>query len=115
MGAPHFMSPEVVLRRPSGKPADVWALGVLLHVLLSGALPFVGSRDRLGDSIVRGQLRLEGGEWSLVSGSAKELVRGMLQTDPNHRYTIHQVLSHPWIKVIAIKIEKSHTLLNFWH
>jgi calcium/calmodulin-dependent serine protein kinase len=104
MGAPHFMSPEVVLRRPSGKPADVWAMGVLLHVLLSGALPFVGSRDRLGDSIVRGQLRLEGGEWSLVSGGAKELVRGMLQTDPNHRYTIHQVLSHPWIKVFATKL-----------
>jgi calcium/calmodulin-dependent serine protein kinase len=99
MGAPHFMAPEVVLRRPSGKPADVWALGVLLHVLLSGALPFVGSRDRLGDSIVRGQLRLEGGEWSLVSGGAKELVRGMLQTDPAYRYTIHQVLSHAWIKV----------------
>jgi serine/threonine protein kinase len=58
VGAPHFMAPEVVMRRPCGKPADVWALGVMLHVLLSGALPFVGSRDRLGDSIVRGQLRV---------------------------------------------------------
>ncbi|CAB3386787.1 Hypothetical predicted protein [Cloeon dipterum] len=108
MGAPHFMAPEVVLRRPSGKPADVWALGVLLHVLLSGALPFVGSRDRLGDSIVRGQLRLDGGEWSLVSGSAKELVRGMLQTDPTQRFTIHQVLSHLWIKERASGAPKMH-------
>ncbi|XP_059481009.1 peripheral plasma membrane protein CASK isoform X3 [Neocloeon triangulifer] len=108
MGAPHFMAPEVVLRRPSGKPADVWALGVLLHVLLSGALPFVGSRDRLGDSIVRGQLRLEGGEWSVVSGGAKELVRGMLMTDPAHRFTIHQVLSHPWIKERASGAPKMH-------
>ena len=52
IGTPHFMSPEVVLRKPYGKPVDVWSTGVLLHILLSGTMPFLGTKG----AAVRGDL-----------------------------------------------------------
>ncbi|RLU26506.1 hypothetical protein DMN91_000302 [Ooceraea biroi] len=57
VGCPHFMAPEVIQRRQYGKPGDVWSAGVLLHVLLTGTLPFVGSRDRLREAICRGRVQ----------------------------------------------------------
>jgi calcium/calmodulin-dependent serine protein kinase len=55
IGTPNFMSPEVIQRQPYGKPVDIWGCGVLLYVLLSGQLPFYGTKDRLLESIVQGQ------------------------------------------------------------
>lgn len=52
------MAPEVIQRRQYGKPGDVWAAGVLLHVLLTGTLPFLGSGDRLRDAICRGRVQV---------------------------------------------------------
>jgi calcium/calmodulin-dependent serine protein kinase len=56
IGTPHFMAPEVVERQQYGKPVDIWSAGVLLHILLSGTLPFLGTKDRLYESICRGKL-----------------------------------------------------------
>lgn len=51
IGIPHFMAPEVVACRPYGCEADLWSLGVLLCVLLSGRLPFAGPKSQLFDRI----------------------------------------------------------------
>lgn len=58
VGCPHFMAPEVVERRQYGKAVDIWAAGVLLHVLLSGTLPFHGTGRRLMEAICRGKLHV---------------------------------------------------------
>jgi serine/threonine protein kinase len=52
------MAPEVIQRKAYGKPVDVWSTGVLLHILLSGTLPFLGTKDRLYESVCAGKLRL---------------------------------------------------------
>ncbi|KAL1403212.1 hypothetical protein pipiens_019464 [Culex pipiens pipiens] len=56
VGCPHYISPEVVSRRIYGKACDVWGAGVMLHVLLSGRLPFQGSGKRLQEAIARGRV-----------------------------------------------------------
>lgn len=56
VGCPQYMAPEVVSRRQYGKPCDVWGAGVMLHVLLSGRLPFLGSGRRLQESIARARV-----------------------------------------------------------
>ncbi|XP_011497920.1 PREDICTED: peripheral plasma membrane protein CASK isoform X5 [Ceratosolen solmsi marchali] len=98
IGCPHFMAPEVILRRQYGKPGDVWSAGVLLHVLLTGTLPFVGSRERLRESICRGRVQMETSLWDPISESAKDLIQRMLTTDANHRITIQEVLNHKWLR-----------------
>ena len=54
IGTPNYMAPEVVCRQPYGKPVDMWGMGVLLYVLLSGQLPFNGTREHLYRQIVQG-------------------------------------------------------------
>ncbi|XP_012349620.1 peripheral plasma membrane protein CASK isoform X2 [Apis florea] len=98
VGCPHFMAPEVIQRRQYGKPGDVWSAGVLLHVLLTGTLPFVGSRDRLRDAICRGRVQMETPLWDNISEPAKDLIQRMLTTDVNHRITIQEVLNHKWLR-----------------
>lgn len=56
VGCPHYMAPEIISRRIFGKACDVWGAGVMLHVLLSGRLPFLGSGKRLQDSIAKGRI-----------------------------------------------------------
>jgi len=47
---PHFAAPEILQGAPYGCAIDVWATGVLLYLLLSGNLPFYGTKDQLLNS-----------------------------------------------------------------
>lgn len=60
-GTPEYMAPEVLLRRPYSCAVDIWALGVIAYILLSGTVPFEDdSRTRLYRSIVRGKYSFRG-------------------------------------------------------
>lgn len=61
VGTPHFMAPEVVKREPYGKPVDVWGCGVILFILLSGCLPFYGTKERLFEAIIKGKYKVMAG------------------------------------------------------
>lgn len=52
------MAPEVVKREPYGKPVDVWGCGVILFILLSGCLPFYGTKERLFEAIIKGKYKV---------------------------------------------------------
>ncbi|PSN39508.1 Peripheral plasma membrane protein CASK [Blattella germanica] len=98
IGTPHFMAPEVVEKQQYGKPIDIWSAGVLLHILLSGTLPFLGTKDRLYESICRGKLYLDSPQWEPISEAAKDLVNRMLTLDHTQRITIQEVLNHKWLR-----------------
>ncbi|XP_060802147.1 peripheral plasma membrane protein CASK isoform X3 [Amyelois transitella] len=98
IGTPHYMAPEVVSSQLYGKPVDVWAAGILLHVLLVGYLPFTGTRERLFEAICRGRLRFDAPMWDDISDAAKDLVQRMLTVDHTQRINIQEVLNHRWIR-----------------
>lgn len=60
-GTPEYMAPEVLLRRPYTCAVDMWALGVVTFIVLSGSMPFEDdSRTRLYRSIIRGKYSFSG-------------------------------------------------------
>ncbi|GJP71989.1 hypothetical protein CLOP_g2767 [Closterium sp. NIES-67] len=102
VGTAMYMAPEL-LRGCYGPPADIWSAGVVLYVMLSGALPFFACKSRsLCDAILHGPVRMEGPRWDGVSEAAKAVVRRMLEKDPAQRATIEQVHETPWMKTHSI-------------
>ena len=115
IGTPHFMAPEVIQRKSYGKPVDLWSTGVVLHILLSGSMPFLGTKDRLYESVCAGKLYLNNnkGAWSKVSDSAKELVVSMLAVDPEDRITVEEALAHPYLASLHDKDDEPCCLDTF--
>ncbi|KAF8789475.1 Peripheral plasma membrane protein CASK like protein [Argiope bruennichi] len=108
IGTSHFMAPEIVLRRPYGKPADVWSCGVLLYVLLTGTQPFLGTKEWLYESICSGHVNMSGRPWDIISNQAKDLLNKMLALNPKDRITVEEALNHPWIKERELCAPKIH-------
>ncbi|CAH9058353.1 unnamed protein product [Cuscuta epithymum] len=97
VGSPYYVAPEV-LRKYYGPEADVWSAGIMLYILLSGVPPFWAETDAgIFRQILQEKLDLESDPWPVVSDSAKDLIRKMLDRNPNTRLTAHEVLCHPWI------------------
>uniref|UniRef100_A0A8C2XBZ8 Si:ch211-27e6.1 n=1 Tax=Cyclopterus lumpus TaxID=8103 RepID=A0A8C2XBZ8_CYCLU len=101
-GTPEYMAPEVLLRKPYSCAVDMWALGVVAYVVLSGSMPFEDdSRTRLYRSIVRGKFGFRGDPWPSVSNLAKDFVQRLLPLDPGARLTAAQAIRHPWVVTVA--------------
>ncbi|CAF4022839.1 unnamed protein product [Rotaria magnacalcarata] len=100
IGTPAFMAPEVVNRESPGfgRPVDMWALGVMLYVLLTGTLPFAGTKIRVFDMISNGVFNMQNRQWDQISESAKDLCTRLLCLNQNERITIKEALAHPWIR-----------------
>lgn len=94
---PQFMAPEMSLGEPYGKQIDMWSCGVMLHLLLSGMIPFVGSGSKLLQNIQKAHVSMSSPVWSGISESAKNLVTRLLTADPQERITVTEALQHPWI------------------
>ena len=58
LGDSFYISPEMVLNRAHGKASDIWSVGVLLHILLSGTQPFLGTGESLRYAICNGELNV---------------------------------------------------------
>ncbi len=99
IGTPCYMAPEIIQGQRYGLKADIWSLGVVLHLILSSSFPFY-HKDivQIKKLTVQAELDLEKDSYlSKMSAEAKNLIEGMLTKDPKKRLSIQQVLSHPWM------------------
>jgi len=92
VGSPYYMAPEV-LKRNYGPEVDVWSAGVILYILLCGVPPFWAETEQgVAQAIIRSVVDFRREPWPRVSEPAKDLVRRMLDPNPNTRFTAAQVL-----------------------
>lgn len=98
IGTPGYVAPEVVNHEMYGAPVDMWAVGVLLYIMLSGKMPFYGHDDHACLRMIgKGQYAMPDREWASISTKAKSLVKGLLQFNPDKRLTANAALHHPWL------------------
>mmetsp|Transcript_12699 Transcript_12699/g.16984 ORF Transcript_12699/g.16984 Transcript_12699/m.16984 type:complete len:186 (-) Transcript_12699:642-1199(-) len=91
-------APEILTKVPYDQASDMWSVGVIIYLLLSGDLPFMGRSQReLFRKIVIGTYEFGEEAWGDVSEDAKDLVRGLLVTDPAKRLTATEVMNSKWI------------------
>ncbi|CAG9532541.1 unnamed protein product [Cercopithifilaria johnstoni] len=94
-GSPAYAAPELIQGLPyKGHQVDIWSMGVLLYTLLCGCLPFEDDNvQKLYAKIATGKYY----EPNYVSPLSRDLLKSLLQVDPEKRITISKLIVHPWI------------------
>ncbi|KAL2334595.1 hypothetical protein Fmac_015808 [Flemingia macrophylla] len=106
VGSPFYIAPEV-LAGAYNQAADVWSAGVILYILLSGMPPFWGkTKSRIFEAVKAASLKFPSEPWDRISESAKDLIKGMLCTDPSQRLTAQEVLDHCWMEDNQTNLEQ---------
>ncbi|KER24261.1 hypothetical protein T265_08052 [Opisthorchis viverrini] len=98
-GTPEFVSPEVISYEPVTPAADMWSVGVICYVMLSGLSPFMGdSQGETLANIIRVKYDFDYQEFEEISEGARDFIRMLLIKDPRKRMTASECLQHSWIK-----------------
>ncbi len=101
------VAPEV-LRKNYSHEADMWSLGVILYILLSGLPPFWGdTEEQIFKMVLRGSIDFKTDPWPKLSVDAKECVTSLLQQDPTKRATAADTLKHKWLANEGVAYDNS--------
>lgn len=101
VGSPYYVAPEVLKGQYSSK-CDVWSLGVIVYMLLSGIPPFYGQCDaEILDAVRRGFYVFHERTFKHISEDAKDFIRKCLTKNAERRPTAAELLDHPWFQSLS--------------
>ena len=96
-----FVSPEVLIRKPYNKEIDIWSIGVILYLILSGDLPFDDEKDdeqKIAKSIVFNEVEFPSKKFGNKSKEVIELIKRCLTKEPKDRIKIDEIIKSDWIQ-----------------
>ena len=122
VGSSYYIAPEVLNRKYDEK-CDVWSIGVIMYIMLTGNPPFFGSDD---ESILLhvkvGKYDTTSDEYQELSKEAKNLIKELLKFLPDKRISARDALKHPWFHtakfqkvyhaINAVEINEAREMLN---
>lgn len=97
MGTPEYVAPEILSYEPISTATDMWSIGVLAYVMLTGTSPFLGD-DKQHTFLNISQLNISFTEdFEGVSERAVDFMKALLVREPEGRATAEDCLQHPWL------------------
>ncbi|KAJ7990922.1 hypothetical protein DPEC_G00291910 [Dallia pectoralis] len=97
VGTPAYLAPEVLRNKGYNRSLDMWSVGVIVYVSLSGTFPFNEDED-IHDQIQNAAFMYPPNPWKKVSQEAIDLINNLLQVKMRKRYSVDKSLSHPWLQ-----------------
>jgi len=99
LGTPEFVSPEVINFDSIGFPTDMWSLGVICYILLSGLSPFAGDCDsETYSNITAVRWDFDDEAFDFITADAKDFIQQLLVKSMSQRFSVQQALSHKWLQ-----------------
>nr|XP_046233018.1 myosin light chain kinase, smooth muscle-like [Scatophagus argus]XP_046233019.1 myosin light chain kinase, smooth muscle-like [Scatophagus argus] len=97
-GTPEFVAPEVINYEPVGLETDMWSIGVICFILLSGESPFQGNSDAETFALVtKACYMFDQDSFEDISDQAKDFISSLLKKDRRCRLSCTEALAHPWM------------------
>ncbi|XP_062931120.1 myosin light chain kinase, smooth muscle isoform X3 [Cynocephalus volans] len=97
-GTPEFVAPEVINYEPIGYATDMWSIGVICYILVSGLSPFMGDNDNETlANVTSATWDFDDEAFDEISNDAKDFISNLLKKDMKNRLDCTQCLQHPWL------------------
>ncbi|XP_007447048.1 PREDICTED: serine/threonine-protein kinase 17A [Lipotes vexillifer] len=104
MGTPEYVAPEILSYDPISMATDMWSIGVLAYVMLTGVSPFLGdNKQETFLNISQMNLSYSEEEFDVVSESAVDFIKTLLVKKPEDRATAEECLKHPWLMQSSVQ------------
>ncbi|XP_061536917.1 serine/threonine-protein kinase D2 isoform X2 [Phycodurus eques] len=97
VGTPAYLAPEVLLNQGYNRSLDMWSVGVIMYVSLSGTFPFNEDED-INDQIHNAAFMYPSNPWKQISCDAIDLINNLLQVKMRKRYSVDKSLSHAYLQ-----------------
>lgn len=97
VGTPAYLAPEVLLNKGYNRSLDMWSVGVVLYVSLSGTFPFNEEED-IQDQIHNAEFMYPSDPWLEISANGIDLIKNLLQLQQRCRFTCDKSLIHAWLQ-----------------
>ncbi|XP_048403155.1 myosin light chain kinase 3 isoform X1 [Stegostoma tigrinum] len=112
-GTPEFLAPEVVNYDYVSFPTDMWSVGVITYMLVSGLSPFLGDHDtETMNNIIIANWDFDAEGFESVSEEAKDFVSNLLVKEKGNRFSAGQCLKHSWLNNLPEKAKKCRVQLR---
>lgn len=107
VGTPAYLAPEVLRNKGYNRSLDMWSVGVIIYVSLSGTFPFNEDED-INEQIQNAAFMYPPNPWKEISSDAIDLINNLLQVKQRKRFTVDKSIMHCWLqdKITYLDLKK---------